>query len=146
MYTAARGVPASDVLQFLFESFYDCGGEVVVATSAELSRYLGDRRALIAVDDAELDREDLQRVMDVVASSTFLCACTERQVWGEGESFDVNGLDDAAAVTLMEREVARPLTPEEGVHHSRRMQVARRLAASDPAVRRAAAGGRGRCR
>ncbi len=103
------------MLQCLFESFYDCGGEVVVATSAELSRFLGDRRALIAVDDAELDREDLQRVMDVVASSTFLCACTERRLWGEGESFDVNGLDDAAAVALMEREVARPLTPEEGV-------------------------------
>jgi hypothetical protein len=114
VYTAARGLPASDVLQFLFESFYDCGGEVVVATSEELSSYLGDRRALIAVDDAELDREELQRVMDVVAGATFLCACTERRIWGEGKSFDVNGLDDAAAVTLLERELGGPLSSQEG--------------------------------
>lgn len=114
VYTAVRGVPASDVLQFLFESFYDLDGELVVATSEELSRYLGDRRALIAVDDSELDRQELQQVMDVVASSTFLWACVERKVWGEGESFDVNGLDETATITLLERELGRPLASEEG--------------------------------
>jgi hypothetical protein len=113
MYTAARGQPASDLLQFLFESFYNCGGEVVVATTEELSHYLGDRRALIAVDDAELGREEFQRVMDVVASSTFLYACTDRRLWGEGESLEVEGIDEAAAVTLLERELGRPLASEE---------------------------------
>ena len=113
VYTGARDLPLSDVLQFLFESFYDCGGQVVVATSEELSRYLADRRALIAVDDAELGREQLQQVADVVPNSTFLWASAGRGLWGEGRSFDVNGLDDAAAATLLRRELGRPLASAE---------------------------------
>ena len=113
VYVAAQALPAADVLQFLFESFYDCGSEVVVATAAELSRYLGNRRALIVVDDAELEREELQDVMNVAASATFLYAVPERRLWGEGRSFDVPGLNDTDARALLERELGRALsTPE----------------------------------
>jgi hypothetical protein len=113
VYTGARCLPVADVLQFLFESFYDCGTEVMVATVAELARYLGDRQALIVIDDAELAREELQHVMDVVHSSSFLCAASERHVWGEGRSFAVGGLDDGAARTLLEHELDRSLGPDE---------------------------------
>lgn len=109
VYTAAREQPADDLLQFLFESFYDCGGDIVLATAEELSRYLGDRRALIVLDDAELDRDELERVMDLVAGSTFLTASSSRRVWGEGRSFEVHGLDEPAAIALLERELGRPL-------------------------------------
>ena len=113
VYTAVRGTPGSDVLQFLFETFYDCGGAIVVATNEELGRYLSDRRALIVLDDLELDRDELERVMDVVASSTFVCASALRRVWGEGRSLDVEGLDESAALALLERELGSPFTEQE---------------------------------
>ena len=109
VYTAVRGIPAGDLLQLLFETFYDCGGETVVATDEELARYLGDRQALILLDDAELDREDLQRVMDVAAVSTFVSAAPTRRVWGDGASFAVPGLAEADATALFERELGRSL-------------------------------------
>jgi hypothetical protein len=112
IYTVARGLPPNDVLQFLFESFYDCGGEAVVATPEELSRLLGDRQALIVIDDLDLKREELEWVMNLVPGSIFVWASPDRRLWGEGQSFEVAGLDDAAALTLLEREMGRALAPE----------------------------------
>jgi hypothetical protein len=48
-------------------------------------------------------------VMDLVASSTFLSAASSRRVWGEGSSFEVEGLDEPSAVALLERELGRRL-------------------------------------
>src|SRR5450755_423639 len=112
VYTAWRRQPADDLLQFLFESFYE-SETVIVATAAELSHYLHERRAVIVVDDAELDRDELGRVMNIAAACTFLTASMERHLWGEGQSVTLAGLDDGAALALLERELGRELMPTE---------------------------------
>jgi NB-ARC domain len=112
IFTSARGQPAADVLQFIFECFYDCGGAVLVPTREELARNLADRRALIVIDDAELEREDLERVLNLVPGCTVLWASTERRLWGEGSSIQVPGLDDDTAIALLERELGRPVVPD----------------------------------
>jgi hypothetical protein len=113
IFTSARGQPAADVLQFIFECFYDCGGAVFVPTREELARNLADWRALIVIDDAELEREELERVLNLVPGCTVLWASTERRLWGEGSSIQVPGLDDDTAIALLERELGRPVAPDQ---------------------------------
>jgi hypothetical protein len=112
IFTSARGQPAADVLQFIFECFYDCHGTIVVPTPEELARNLADRRAVIVIDDAELKSEELQRVVNLMPGCTVIWACTERRLWGEGRSIEVPGLDDDAAIRLLERELGRPVAPD----------------------------------
>ena len=94
VYTRAAGLPASDVLQFLFETFYDTGGTTVVATPAQLSQLLGPVEALILVDDVELVREELEDLTNALPGCTVVAGAGTQQLWGEGTSLPVPGLDD----------------------------------------------------
>jgi hypothetical protein len=113
VYHACAGEPLGDLLQFVFESFYECD-TVFVPTPAQLTGYLQERGALLILDDLGLARDELQRLMDTAPSCLFLTASTSRQLWGEGRTIELPGLGEEAAVALLERELGRPLSEGEG--------------------------------
>jgi hypothetical protein len=115
VYHAYTGEPLDDLLQFFFESFYECE-TAFVPTPAQLTEYMQGRRALLILDDLDLERDELQRLMDAVPSCLFLTASTGQHLWGEGRAIELSGLSEEASLALIEAQLGRSLTGEE--HHA----------------------------
>jgi hypothetical protein len=112
VYLSARHQLAKDLLQSLYDAFYETDVPFK-PTDAQLKHDLQNKRALILLDDVELAREDVETMLDAAPACAFLLASTERRMWGEGQSLALGGLPPADALTLIERELGRPLTPQE---------------------------------
>ncbi len=112
IHHASAGEPLEDSLQFVFECFYECE-TTLIPTPAQLREYLQERRALLIFDDVELERDDLERLMDVLSACSLLTASTQRHLWGEGQAIELGGLDEREALALVEGEIDRPLSGEE---------------------------------
>jgi RecA/RadA recombinase len=112
VHGSARGRSVEDLLQYLFDRVYRTEGSYR-PTPGELRDALADVRVLFALDDVELSREDVGRLMDGAPTAVFLLSGPHSTLAGEGESIRLAGLPAAAAVTLFERHLDRPLTEEE---------------------------------
>ncbi|MBN1814076.1 MAG: zinc ribbon domain-containing protein [Anaerolineae bacterium] len=112
VYLSARHQPAEDLLQSLYDAFYETSIPYK-PTDAQLKHDLQNTRALILLDDVELAREDAERLMNTAPACAFLLASPERCMWGEGQSLVLGGLPPDDALALIERELGRPLTPQE---------------------------------
>ena len=111
-YVPAEEAPLDDVLQALFEEFYDCGSPPVRPSRSRLRRELRDRQALVVVDGLELGPEDARAVLEAAPGCTFLVASTERRL-RDGATVRLAGLELPDALELVEQELGRPLTAEE---------------------------------
>jgi hypothetical protein len=112
VYLSARHQPAADLLQSLYDAFYETSIPYK-PTDAQLKHDLQNTRALILLDDVELPREDVEKVMDAAPACAFLLASPERRMWGEGQSVALDGLPPDDALALIEHELGRSLTPQE---------------------------------
>lgn len=112
IYLPARQQPLADLLQSIFEVFYD-SDVPFRATQAQLSHALQAKQALILLDDLNLERDEALTLLDVAPNCAFLLASPERHLWGEGRAVALRGLPLEDAVTLLERELGRDLTPQE---------------------------------
>ena len=113
-YVQAGDAPLDDVLQALFEEFYDCGEPPVRPSRSKLRRTLRDRRALVVVDDLGLEREAAGAVLSAAPGCAFVVASTARTVW-DGDAIQLDGLELEFALAIVEQEIGRALTPEERV-------------------------------
>ena len=104
--------PAADLLQFLFQTFYETPVPLK-PTEAELRQLLHEVRALVELDDVRLSRDDVEMVANVVPNTQFVLASRERVLWEEGPAVALHGLSEDAATALLERRLGRSLTPEE---------------------------------
>lgn len=112
VYLARRSLPVDDLLEALFEATYTSEGSYK-PTGTQLLQLFQDLRVLVAVDDADLSREDVQRLVDSVPGSPFLLASAERNLWGEGWAFSLEGLTEDAGLALFERELGRTLIDDD---------------------------------
>ncbi|MBI4279757.1 MAG: choice-of-anchor D domain-containing protein, partial [Armatimonadetes bacterium] len=112
VYLHVRRQPVPDLVQALFDAFYESGAPLK-PTDTQSRHALQDTRALILLDDVEVPREDVEALMDAVPASTFLLASPERRLWGEVRAVAMRGLPLEAARALMERELDRSLAADE---------------------------------
>ncbi len=112
VYLSARHQPVDDLLQSLFDAFYESDAPFK-PTEAQIRHALQGRQALILLDDVDLARDEVEALMDAAPSCTFLLASPERLLWGEGRAVALHGLPTDDALALVERELGRPLPPEE---------------------------------
>jgi MoxR-like ATPase len=113
VFLRAAGQPRADVEQFLFDALYETSPPCK-PTPAELRIHLGDRRALVVLDDLDaLDRDDVSALLDSLPQSRFVLAARERRLWGSGRSEALAGLPLAAALALLEQALERPLQEQE---------------------------------
>src|SRR5262249_10604067 len=80
---------------------------------AELLSLLRGKRALAMLDDVELPRAEIERVLNAAPECAFLLSSEERSLFGEGHALRLPGLPAAEAAHLLERELGRLLAPEE---------------------------------
>lgn len=107
-YVRARHQPFTDLLQLVFEAFYE-SHEISQPTDAEIRRGLRDKQALILLDDVDLTQHELEQVLDIAPQSAFAVATRDRCLWGEVRSLAVKGLSSEDAVLLLEQELERAL-------------------------------------
>ncbi|HBB33656.1 MAG TPA: hypothetical protein DDZ80_24950 [Cyanobacteria bacterium UBA8803] len=110
-----RHQSVSDLLQILFNAFYDCKTPFK-ATDMQIRDALKNKKALILLDGATLTREEVDGLLNDLPSCTFLFAAQERQLWGEGRAVELGGLSPNDAVALVAQELGRSLSPEESAH------------------------------
>src|SRR5262245_34306461 len=104
--------PAVDLLQFLFDSFYESGRDYK-PREAELLNLLRDKRALVSLDDVDLPRVEIERTLNAAPECAFLLSSAERRIFGEGRALRLQGLPDPESTQLLERELGRLLAPGE---------------------------------
>ncbi len=112
VYLSARDVPVRDLLQALFDAFYESDIHYV-PTETAARNYLRDKRALILLDDANLHPDETDWLLDMAPNCEFVFAGKELSLWGEGITRQVRGLPLADATALFVQAVGRPLSNEE---------------------------------
>lgn len=115
VHLSALNQPLDDLLQSLFDAFYESNPPTVV-TLAEIQHGLQNKRALILVDDVAYSRDEVETLLNVAPNCAFILASTARTLWGEGRALALPGLPPDEAVALIERELGKDLPePEEAV-------------------------------
>lgn len=112
VYLSARQQPVDDLLQALYEAFYE-SDVPYKPTAVQIEQGLQGKRALVILDDVCLSRDEVAVLMNSAPLSAFLLAAAERCLWGEGQALAVPGLPADDARKLLERELGRALTAEE---------------------------------
>jgi hypothetical protein len=112
VYLSARQRTSLDLLQCLFEAFYESDTSCK-PTDAEIRHALQDIHALILLDDVNLPQRELEHVLDAAPRSAFAIAVRERSLWGEVRSIALTGLPAEDAELLLERELEHPLDADE---------------------------------
>ena len=110
VYLFAHG-PLEDVVQGLFEEFYECEPPFKPSDS-QIRRDLDGVRALVVLDGLELERDAAQQLPLVMPGCCVVIGSRERSLW-EGVPLALRGLGVTDAVTVVEQELGRPLAPDE---------------------------------
>ena len=111
-YVRARRQPFTDLLQLIFEAFYE-SDDVSQPTDAEIRRGLRDKQALILLDDVHLTPHELEQVIDIARNRRSRWRRARRCLWGEVRSLALKGLSPEDAVLLFEQELERALDDAE---------------------------------
>jgi hypothetical protein len=102
VYLSARHGTREDLLQALFQSFFE-SDELVKVTENDVRRLMAGKRALIVVDDADLlEDKEVEDLAQVVPQCALLVAGREQQIW-QGASVLLRGLPRKYAVALFEQ-------------------------------------------
>ncbi len=112
LYFPAHIKGVDDLLQIIFDHFYESDSPAK-PTDAELRQFLQEVEALIILDDALLNKDEVTELINAVPGSLFVLASPERCLWGEGCCMELDGLPLQEALTLIERELQRELLPSE---------------------------------
>ena len=112
VYLNASGLGYEDLLQALFDSFFDSDSSYK-PTTAEITHALQNIKALIFLDDLKIGRDEATSILNAVPSSLFVLSSTERSLWGEGEVIPLRGLPESESLKLFEKELSRLLNDQE---------------------------------
>src|SRR5918994_2496114 len=108
-FSEIRHRPVDDLLLDFFDAFYE-RDPTHIPTSVQVRHALRDEHALVVLDDVDLEREEVEALMDAAPACVFLSASTERRLWSGGRTIAMRGLPPEDALALIERELGYPLS------------------------------------
>ncbi|MCL2731918.1 MAG: ATP-binding protein [Actinomycetia bacterium] len=112
IYLNAAEREVADLAQEVFEACYDAVG--YAPSETELRRLMAGVRVTVYLDNADLTREQALVLADFAPDASFVLASHERSLLGEdGTLVELAGLDRAAGLDLLARELRRPLAEDE---------------------------------
>ncbi|MEL6350511.1 MAG: cadherin-like domain-containing protein [Cyanobacteria bacterium J06627_28] len=112
VYLSAHQKPTDDTLQLLYETFYQAVPPYK-ASYAQARQSLGQKQALIVLDDVSISIKDMQLLLAALPHSTFVMVSETRTYWQEGAAIALPGLPLSDAITLLQTELGRVLSPVE---------------------------------
>lgn len=114
VYLSGSFIGLEDILQSLFDAFHESQVNFK-PTDTEIRTALQDIKALILLDDLELDHGESKTLLDTAPNCTFVLASLERILWEEGEHIALMGLPIEEALDLFVLELNRSLDAREQV-------------------------------
>lgn len=114
IYVDGHDKPLGDILQFIYDTFYESDVRYR-PTESELLRGLQKKRALIVIDNMLANDDAFRAFANKVPEATFLVASDHRCLVQEVDSVDLHGLPLDDAMLLIERELRHALTPQERI-------------------------------
>ncbi len=105
-------IPYQDLLQALFEGFYESDRPIKI-TAQHAPTYLHNLRALVILDDVGLGPQQVDPILDALGNAAVLIVGAERTAVGRGHALALKGLPRPEAVTLFAGELGRALTSDE---------------------------------
>src|SRR6266511_1694871 len=111
VYLFAKDRPRADVLQALFEEFFECEPPHA-ASEAQISDDLAEKEALVVLDSVELEPSEVQDIVSRLPRCRFLVASHEIVYW-DGRRVALEGFELADALTLVEQELRRAASAKE---------------------------------
>ena len=112
IYLSGIGKSLTDLMQQLFDLFYESPQRLRL-TETQIGNALQGKQAFILLDDHDLSPEEVERFVQDLADCTVLLASADRSLGDRGKVIALTGLDGVSALTLIERELGRALTPAE---------------------------------
>ncbi len=106
VYESVRRRALDEVQVKLYTAFWECDTPFL-PDPAQVGGFLIDREALVLVDDCELDREDLDALLESAPRCSFVIGSGSRALWSRGTAEALSGLDSRAGVALLERELGQ---------------------------------------
>jgi hypothetical protein len=107
----------SDVIQAIASEFL-VGELTRRPDDPDLLAFLGERRALVLLDDPPLTAQELNYLRAQAARCTFVVASSEARLRGDA-ALELGGLPAEAGIALLEREVGHRFTAAEGLASAR---------------------------
>jgi hypothetical protein len=103
------GLPVEDVEQGIFDAFYESTlpDTVHKVTPGQLRTHLGNIEAAILVDDLDVPRQHVDRLIDACVSSAFVSTSSTQTMWSGGTVVELDGMDDADALALFQQRLDR---------------------------------------
>jgi hypothetical protein len=107
------GLPVEDLEQAIFDVFYQSTlpDTVHKVTPGQLRTSLGDVQAAILVDDLDIPRQHVDRLIDACGHSVFVSTASSQTMWSDGLVVSLEGLEDSDALSLFEHRLGRAIDP-----------------------------------
>ncbi len=134
VFKEQRDEPVEDLLEFLFESFYESEPSFH-PSPARLRRYLQDITALVVIDDLRLGQEDVDTLRNSAPACTFIAASDQVRLI-DASLIALPGLPEDAGRALLERGMGRLGAPSEAAAIG---SIVRTVAGNPRAILQAAA-------
>jgi len=109
----SKSQPVSDLLQEIFETFYDTALHPFHATEIQIRHALKDKKALVLLDIDQLTQQEVEQLINYLLSLTFIFASSECHLCDEVHPVVLHGLAVNHALMLVEKELGRSLSLEE---------------------------------
>ena len=105
------GLPVEDVEQAIFDAFYESTlpDTVHKVTPGQLRTSLGNVEAAIIVDDLDVPRQHVDRLIDACAGGGFISTASTQTLWSDGTVIDLDGMNETDALSLFEQRLGRAI-------------------------------------
>jgi hypothetical protein len=112
VYFQVNQQSAPDLLKSLFDAFYICDFPIK-PNETEMRHFLQSVNALVLLDDVEIDAQQVEYLMNIAPSCTFIAVTRARNLSTDVAEVPVKGLPITDAVQLFQNELGRTLSSEE---------------------------------
>lgn len=110
-YVSGWGLAVEDIEQAIFEAFYESNlpDVRIKASQGQLRTSLADVHAAIVIDDLDVPRQHVDRIIDGCRECVFLSSASHQTLWSGGSVMDLSGLEPDHSVALFEQRLGRSL-------------------------------------
>ncbi|WP_408652361.1 NACHT domain-containing protein, partial [Jatrophihabitans sp.] len=112
VYLSLNAAQLNDALYDIWTAFHECPSPYK-PVDAQVRHDLNSARALILLDDVDLEPDELCHILHLLPGCRCIVASHDRRLWGEGRSIPLDGLPLEDAVPLLEHCLGRPLEAAE---------------------------------
>src|SRR5919205_1460785 len=112
LYFQVNQQSAPDLLKSLFDAFYICDFPIK-PNETEMRHYLQSVNALVLLDDVEVDAQQIEQLMNIAPSCTFVAVTKTRNLSTDVAEVPLKGLPVADALVLYQNELGRALSSGE---------------------------------